>query len=386
MLNHPKLPFSPPFYTEEESLALRECIERRWTGTGPKTLEFEQKFCDYKSTAYSAAFSSCTSALFLALKSLGIGPGDEVITSAMTFCSTVNVIIHCGATPVLCDVDPISKNICPNRMAELVTPRTKAFVVVHYAGYPCDMDSIMALADQYHIHVIEDCAHAIEAKYKGRHCGTFGEVGCFSFYATKNIAIGEGGMAISSHQSLINKMSTLGLHGLSRDAWRRFESSKRKQYDVIDLGYKMNLTDLQSSVGLVQLSRLEEMTAVRQSLWNFYTSELSSTPLILPSLPTDDGSVHALHLFACGLPSSIDRDEFVWRASQEYNITLGVHYNSIPTFSAYNTYEFSSNPSYDYPVAYSWGKSTISLSLSAAVTHTDAERIVGCITQLLKSY
>ena len=380
------MPFSPPYYTEDESLALRQCIERRWTGTGPKTLEFEQKFRQYKSSEFSAAFSSCTSALFLALKSLGIGPGDEVITSAMTFCSTVNVIIHCGAIPVLCDVDPISKNICPNRLGQLVTPRTKAFVIVHYAGYPCEMDPIMDLADEYHIHVIEDCAHAIEAKYKGRHCGTFGEVGCFSFYATKNIAIGEGGMAISSHQSLIRKMATLGLHGLSRDAWRRFESSKRKQYDVIDLGYKMNLTDLQASVGLVQLSRLGEMASVRQSLWNYYTSELSSSSLTLPSLPTDEGSVHALHLFACGLPPSIDRDEFVWRASQEYNITLGVHYNSIPTFSAYTPYDFSHSPSDDFPVAYNWGKSTISLSLSAAVTPSDAERVATCITQLLDSY
>ena len=190
-------------------------------------------------------------------------------------------------------------------------------------------------------------------------------------------------MAISSHQTLISKMSTLGLHGLSRDAWRRFESSKRKQYDVIDLGYKMNLTDLQSSVGLIQLSRLDEMSSVRQNLWDYYTSELSSTELSLPSLPSSRGSVHALHLFACGLPPTIDRDEFVWRASQEFNITLGVHYNSIPTFSAYTSYDFSRNPSYDFPVAYNWGKSTISLSLSAAVSLDDAQRVVQCVKHLL---
>ena len=237
-MENPKLSFSPPSYTTQESDALAECIERGWTGTGPKTNQFENEFRLYKGSEYAAAFSSCTSALFLSLKALGISQGDEVITSAMTFCSTVNVIIHCGAQPVLCDVDPISKNITAQAIDELITPKTKAIVVVHYAGYPCDMDEIMDLVKKYQLYLIEDCAHAIESKYKGTHCGTFGEVGCFSFYATKNIAIGEGGMAISRHQSLMSKMARLGLHGLSRDAWRRFESSNRKQYDVVELGYK----------------------------------------------------------------------------------------------------------------------------------------------------
>ena len=377
------LPFSPPSYTTQEAEAVTECIKRGWTGTGPKTLEFEQAFSSYKGSQHSAGFSSCTSALFLALKSLNIGPGDEVITSAMTFCSSVNVIVHCGATPVLCDVDPISKNITADLIEPLITPNTRAFIVVHYAGYPCNMDSISSLAAQFDIDIVEDCAHAIESKYKGRHCGTFGQVGCFSFYATKNIAIGEGGMAISPSQVLISKMAKLGLHGLSRDAWRRFESSNRKQYDVVDIGYKMNLTDLQSAIGLVQLSRLEEMRIRRQQIWDFYRSELSSLPIELPSLPAHQDSEHAMHLFACGLPNLYDRDKFVWQASQDFGITLGVHYNSIPTFSAYSSYDFAKFPQRDYPVAYGWGKSTISLSLSAAVSDDDASRVVASVKSLL---
>ena len=375
-----KLGFSPPSYTDREKKAVEECIKNSWTGSGPKLLEFEKKFRDYKGALYSAGFSSCTSAIFLALKVIGIKEGDEVITTAMTFCSTVNCIIHCGAKPILCDIDPITKNINPDEIIKKITYKTKAIIPVHYAGYPCDMDKIMDIANNKELYVIEDCAHAVESKFRNKHCGTFGEIGCFSFYATKNIAIGEGGMAISNDSKFISKMSILGLHGLSRDAWRRFETSQKTSYDVVDIGYKMNLTDIQSSIGIVQLSRLKEMRQRRKNIWDFYNNELKNTSITLPANCQDNGDVHAMHLFAVGLPKDINRDEFVWKASQDFNITFGVHYNSIPTFTAFK--QLFKSPQLDYPNSWDWGNRTISLSLSAAVNEDDCDRIVKC----LKSY
>jgi dTDP-4-amino-4,6-dideoxygalactose transaminase len=380
-----KLPFSPPSYTSAESEAAANCVRRGWTGTGLKNLEFEQKFAKYKNSHYASGLSSCTAALFLSLKALGINKGDEVITTAMTFCSTVNVILHCGAKPVLCDISPVTNNISIDDLEKKITSKTRVIIPVHYAGMPCEMDPLVSLAESHQIYIIEDCAHAIESKYKGRHLGTFGEVGCFSFYATKNIAVGEGGMAISKHESLISKISTLRLHGLSRDAWRRFESSQRKQYDVIDIGYKFNLTDIQASIGLIQLSRLEEMQKRRTILWEYYINELQNLDLQLPVLPSHPDSFHAKHLFAIGLPTNINRDEFIWNASQEFSITMGLHYNCLPTFSAYKHIWSPESVPNLFPHAYSWGQRTVSLSLSAAVTDHDVSRIVDATKKLLKS-
>ncbi len=382
-MQNKKLPFSPPSFSKAEEEAVLDCVTSSWTGTGPKTIEFEKLFANYKQSLHATALSSCTSALFLSLKSLGIGEGDEVITTAMTFCSTVNVIIHCGAKPILCDIDKDSKNIDPEKIEELITSRTKAIIPVHYAGYPCDMSKIMKIASSYEINVIEDCAHAIEAKFNNQNCGTFGDVGCFSFYATKNIAIGEGGMAISNHETVISKIKLLGLHGLSRDAWKRFESVTRNTYDVVDIGYKMNLTDLQSSIGIAQLNRIEEMRKRRKEIWDFYSQNLCNLNIELPKLPNKKGSKHALHLFACGLPNKIDRDEFVWRASNEFGIVFGIHYKSIPTFSVYKNIFNTKDYSINLPLAYDWGKRTISLSLSAAVKDNECERIVEVLKKLL---
>ena len=378
------IPFSPPSYTKEEEKAVLECVNTSWTGTGPKTIEFENLFAKYKEAHFSAGVSSCTSALFLSLKSLGIGKGDEVITTAMTFCSTVNVILHCGAKPILCDIDNYSKNIDVNKIEELINSRTKAIIPVHYAGFPCDMDELMELASNYELYVIEDCAHAIESKYKSKHCGTFGDIGCFSFYATKNIAIGEGGMAISNHESLISQIKLLGLHGLSRDAWRRFESVTKKAYDVVDFGYKMNITDLQSSIGIVQLKRIDKMRKRRKEIWKFYSENLAQVNLDLPNLPHNEDSKHALHLFACGLPKDISRDEFVWKASNEFGVTLGIHYKSIPTYSAYSSIFPLEEFSKKIPNAFDWGKRTISLSLSAGVKDSDCEKVVLACKKLLE--
>ena len=382
-MNLPKLKFSPPSYTEKEEAAVLKCIKNSWTGSGPILKEFEKKFSEYKNIDYSAGFFSCTSALFLSLKVLGIKEGDEVITTSMTFCSTVNSIILCGAIPVLCDIDKITKNISQKEIVKKISSKTKAIIPVHFAGYPCDMKEIMDIAKIYNLFVIEDCAHAIESQFNNQHCGTFGDIGCFSFYATKNIAIGEGGMAISKNQSLISRMSILAMHGLSKDAWRRFDNSSKKSYDVIDIGYKMNMTDIQSSIGLVQLSRIEEMRKKRIEIWDFYNENLKNTPLLLPTLPKNNKDIHARHLYSIGLPENINRDEFVWKASEEFGITFGVHYNAIPTFSAYKKFFPSNTLENLYPNSLDWGKRTISLSISASVGIPDCQRIIECINSLL---
>ena len=382
-MNLPKLKFSPPSYTEREERAVLNCIKNSWTGSGPKLKEFEKKFSEYKNIDYSAGFFSCTSALFLSLKALGVKEGDEVITTSMTFCSTVNSIILCGATPVLCDIDKLTKNISAEEIIKKISSKTKAIIPVHFAGYPCNMTSIMEVAKAHNLFVIEDCAHAIESKFNDQHCGTFGDIGCFSFYATKNIAIGEGGMAISKNQNLISKMSTLAMHGLSKDAWRRFDSSSKKSYDVVDIGYKMNMTDIQSSIGLIQLSRIEEMRNKRIKIWDFYNENLKDTSLSLPSLPKENESIHALHLYSIGLPKNINRDEFVWKSGKDFGITFGVHYNAIPTFSAYKDFFPINNINSLYPNALDWGQRTISLSLSASVEMQDCQRIIECIKSFL---
>ena len=379
------LPFSPPSYTEKELEAVSACIKNSWTGSGPKVKEFEKNFKDYKKTNYSAAFSSCTSALFLALKALGVKEGDQVITTSMTFCSTVNSIIHCGAEPILCDIDPLTKNISVNDIERKINYKTKAIIPVHYAGYPCEMDQIMKIAKENDLYIVEDCAHAIESTFRGQPCGTFGDIGCFSFYATKNIAIGEGGMAISSHENLISNMTTLGLHGLSRDAWKRFSESQRKSYDVVKIGYKMNMTDIQASIGDVQLSRVNEMRERRKQIWDFYTSNLKDSSLELPSLPSDNSSIHAMHLYTIGLPKGVCKDEFIWKANNEFGITFGTHYTAIPSFSVYKSMFGNLDLLQEFPNAINWGNKTISLSLSAAVKNEDCERIVNCIKALTQN-
>ena len=215
-------------------------------------------------------------------------------------------------------------------------------------------------------------------------CGSIGDIGCFSFYATKNIAIGEGGMAISNREVLINRMATLGLHGMSRDAWKRFAESQRNSYDVIDIGYKMNLTDLQSAIGLVQLDRIDEMYSRRKELWDFYNSNLKDLRVELPALPSPtSGDIHALHLYTIGLPFNVDRDQFVWECKQRYGVTMGIHYNSINTFTVYKKMNLFDDPTISYPEAFAWGKRTISLSLSAAVSDDNAERVVNCVKSIL---
>lgn len=372
------LVFGQPLIEQDEIDELLDSIRMCWLGTGKKAAAFEQDFARYKGIDYAAAVNSCTAALHLSCKALGIKQGDEVITTAMTFCATVNAIIHSGATPVLCDIEPNSLNIDPALIEKQISPRTKAIIVVHYAGRMCDMEKICSIADKHNLFIIEDCAHAIESEYFGKPSGTFGNLGCFSFYSTKNITTGEGGMVISRDKNIISKIKTLALHGLSHDAWSRFSDEGYKHYQVTDAGFKYNMMDLQAAFGIHQLKRIDQYHKRREEIWNFYMTELSALPVGLPAA-TEVSGKNAFHLFTLRINKEkcgINRDEFLLKMHRQ-NIGCGVHYQSIPSHPYYQaTYGFVPE---NFPVALNYGNETVSLPLSPKLSHQDTKDVVEAV-------
>jgi len=251
------LVFGAPLIETPEIEELVSIMNSGWLGTGPRVAQFERDFEAFKEVKQVAAVNSGTAALHLSMLAAGLQAGDEVIAPAMTFCATINAIIHTGATPVLADIDGQTMNIDPARIEEKITPKTRAILPVHFAGRPCDMDALCALARKHQLKIIEDCAHAIEAEYQDEKTGTFGDFGCFSFYVTKNICTGEGGMVIARSEKDISRIKIKALHGMSKDAWQRFDDKGYKHYYVLDCGYKYNMMDLQAGIGIHQLKRME---------------------------------------------------------------------------------------------------------------------------------
>jgi dTDP-4-amino-4,6-dideoxygalactose transaminase len=300
----------------------------------------------------------------------------------MTFCATVNAIIHAGAKPVLVDIDIDTLNISVLRIKEKITAKTRAILPVHFAGRPCEMDEIGAIAKAYNLKVIEDCAHAIEAEYRGRKTGTFGDFGCFSFYATKNVVTGEGGMVIAAREEDIARIKILGLHGMSKDAWKRFGDEGYKHYYVVECGYKYNMMDLQAAIGIHQLARVERNWLRRREIWNRYQQAFRNLPLILPS-DVPSHMRHAYHLYTIRIDDSraaITRDEFL-DAMTRRNIGVGVHYLSLPEHPYYQT-TFGWKPE-DYPNAMQVGRSTVSLPLSAKLSDEDVADVIETVSEVL---
>lgn len=376
------LVFGAPHFTQAEITDVIDCLQSGWISTGPKVELFERRFKQYKGSTYCAAVNSCTAALHLALIASGIRPGDEVITTPLTFCATVNAIIHSGATPVLADIDPVSMNIDPVRIEEKITKRTRAIIPVHFAGRSCNMDALMDLAAKYNLKVIEDCAHAIETEYMGKKAGTFGDFGCFSFYATKNVVTGEGGMVIAKKQEDIDGVKTLGLHGMSKDAWKRFSDEGYKHYQVVDVGFKYNMMDLQAAIGIHQLEKVEENWLRREAIWNRYNHDLAHLPLELPS-SIEPNTRHAYHLYTVLIDketAGINRDDFL-TAMTKKKIGVGVHYLSIPEHPYYQkTYGWKPE---DYPSALRVGRQTVSLPLTPNLSDEDVDRVIQSVHQIL---
>ncbi len=376
------LVFGQPRIEQPEIDEVVASLRAAWLGTGPKAAEFEKRVAAYKGVTHAVGLNSCTAGLHLACVVLGLQPGDEVITTPMTFCATVNAIVHAGAVPVLADVDPVTMNLDPAQVRRRLTPRTRALLPVHFAGRACDMDALMAIARDHRLKVIEDCAHAIETEYRGKKAGTIGDLGVLSFYSTKNIVTGEGGMVLTHDEKLAQRVKRMGLHGMSADAWKRFTDDGYRHYDVEEIGFKYNMMDLQAAIGMHQITRIEEYWRRRLAIWQRYLREFADLPIGLPApLPSDER--HALHLFILQIDRArcgVTRDQMLVRLHQQ-NIGTGVHYRAIPNLSVYRQ-RFGWRPE-DYPVATAIGDRTLSLPLSAKLTDDDVTDVVRAVRQAL---
>jgi dTDP-4-amino-4,6-dideoxygalactose transaminase len=377
------LVFGAPQIGAEERAEVLACLDSGWLGSGPRVAELESRLREYLGAPAVVAVNSGTAALHLSLLELGLEPGAEVITSPMTFCATANAIVHAGARPVFADCDPVSMNIDPAEIRRRITPRTRAILPVHFAGRPCDMAAIGALAAEHGLRVVEDCAHAIESTVDGRHCGTLGDLGCFSFYVTKNLTTAEGGLVVCRDAATADRIRVRALHGMTEDAWHRYRDEGYVHYDVVEPGFKYNLTDLAASLGLHQLARLERSWARRQALWDYYLRELRALPLTLPPPPAP-GTRHGLHLFTCLVDDArtgVTRDE-LQGALHALRIGSGVHYRPVHLYSHYRrTYGYAPG---DFPHAERIGARTLSLPLSPAVTDDDAADVVRALRLVLE--
>jgi dTDP-4-amino-4,6-dideoxygalactose transaminase len=377
------LVFGAPNIDHAEIDGVVEVMNSGWLGTGPKVGIFEKEFASFKGAENAAAVNSCTAALHLSILAAGIGPGDEVITTPMTFCSTVNVIIHAGALPVLADIEPASLNIDPNRVVEKLTPRTKAILPVHFAGRPANMDALCKIANEHNLKIIEDCAHAIETEYHGRKAGTIGDFGCFSFYVTKNVVTGEGGMVVARNREDHDRIKVLSLHGMSRDAWKRFGSDGYRHYQVTEAGFKYNMMDLQAVIGSAQLKKVEPFWQRRRQIWSQYQQGLAKLPLALPAEP-EPNTRHAYHLYTVLVDEAragVSRDTFL-NGMIAQNIGVGVHYVSIPEHPFYQR-SFAWNPE-DFPHAARIGRQTVSLPLTSRMTDADVTDVIDAVRHLLQ--
>ena len=379
-----RLVFGAPVIGEAEIASVVECLRSRWIGHGPRVEQFEAAFAQYKGAPYAAAVSSGTAAIHLALVALGIGPGDEVIAPAMTFCSTVHSIVHTSATPVLVDCDRHTFNIDAEQIERHITPRTKAILAVHMCGRCCQVDAILAIARRHGLRVIEDCAHAIEAAYAGRPAGTMGDAGCFSFYPTKNVATCDGGMVITADRALHDRVKVLSLHGMTADAWSRFTDGPAG-YEVVAAGFKYNMTDMAAALALPQLLKVEEHWRSREKLWHAYDERLAGLPLQLPA-STEAGSRHACHLYTPLLSSGeigASREQIVAALDAE-NIGVGIHYVGVHQ-QPYYRQRFGFTDA-DFPNATYVGERTISLPLSPAMSEQDIDDVATALARIFRYY
>jgi dTDP-4-amino-4,6-dideoxygalactose transaminase len=378
------LVFGAPEVGQAEIDEVVDSLKTGWMGTGPKVARFEADFARYKGTeaAKVAAVNSCTAALHLSLLALNLEPGSEVITTPMTFCATVNTILHAGLKPVVADVDPRTYNIDPAALEAVITPKTRAILPVHFAGRPCEMDKLMDIAKRHNLKVIEDCAHAIETEFHGQAAGTFGDFGCFSFYVTKNIVTGEGGMVMGRDAEGMSRVKTLALHGMNKDAWKRFSDSGFKHYQVVECGYKYNMMDLQAAIGIHQLARVQASWERRAVIWAKYQAAFADLPVALPA-DADPNTKHAYHLYTLLIDeakSPVSRDAFL-DAMTARKIGVGVHYLSLPEHPYYQE-TLGWRPE-NYPHAMEIGRRTVSLPISPKLTDADVDYVIGMVRSVL---
>ena len=377
------LPFHRPWIDEADIAEVVDTLRSGWLTMGPKTLQFEEQFASYVGAKHAIGVNSATSALHLALDVIGIGPGDEVITSVYTFTSSAAVIVHLGGRPVPVDIQPGTLTMDPDEVARHITPRTRAILPVHMAGVPCDMDPILELASKHNLRIVEDAAHALPTQYKNRMIGSIGDMTAFSFYATKNITTGEGGMVTTSSDEYNDHLRVRRLHGISRDAWKRYTSEGNWYYEVEYPGYKYNLTDINSALGLQQLKRSDRFHAVRAYYASLYQLGLSDVPEITLPEPAAWGS-HAWHLYIIQLnldELTIDRDVFM-RHLREENIGASVHFIPLHLHPYYRD-RFGYRPT-DFPNALKAYKRAISLPLYPRMSEADVWDVIRAVRRIVE--
>jgi dTDP-4-amino-4,6-dideoxygalactose transaminase len=378
----PYIVFGSPLIGEEEIAEMCATLRSGWLGTGPKVQRFEQMFREFVGAKHAVAVNSCTAALHLSLLVSGVKPGDEVITTPMTFCATANAILHAGARPVFVDIDPDTMNLDVAGVEAAVTSRSRAIVPVHLAGRPCAMDEVSALAARHGLLVIEDAAHCIEGSYRGRKVGSLSPLTCFSFYVTKNITTGEGGMVTTDNDEFAAKLKMYALHGMSADAWHRFSDKGYKHYQVVFPGFKYNMTDMQASLGMHQLGRLEGQLQRRNEIWQRYDEAFADLPVRTPA-PAEPDTIHARHLYTllvsperCGK----ERDEVLLEL-HALGIGTGVHYTALHLHPYYQeTFGYREGM---FPHAEKIGASTLSLPLSAKLSDEDVARVIEAVREVL---
>jgi len=395
------LPFSPPSLGDEEIAEVVDTLRSDWITTGPKVKRFEQEFATLVGAPAALALNSCTAAMHVALAALGIGPGDAVISTPMTFCSTIHVIEHVGARPILVDVQPDTLNIDPTAVREFLENGKgkgergciKAILPVHLYGHPCDMDALLSIAGEHDLAIIEDAAHAFPAKYKGRTIGSLDtgnrsletvRLTCFSFYATKNLTTAEGGMLTGSPE-LVDEARLWSLHGMTRDAWKRYSAEGSWYYEVIRPGFKYNLTDIQAAIGLQQLRKLPAFQARRREIVRRYNQAFSQLEEL--QVPTQRPEVeHAWHLYVLRLHASrlhVSRNQFIEELKAR-NISTSVHFIPVHLHPYYRD-KYGFKPQ-DFPVAYAEYQRMLSLPLYPRMSDQDVQDVIEAVSDVVRKY
>lgn len=374
--------FGAPDIRQAEIDEVAATLHGGWIGTGPRVARFEEEFRAYVGAAHAVAVSSCTAGLHLSLIALGVRPGDEVIVPDMTFVATANAVVHVGARPVIVDVDRSTMNIDPEAVERAVSGRTRVIVPVHFAGRPADMTSLESIARPRGIRILEDAAHAVETRHRGRAAGTMGDCAAFSFYVTKNVITGEGGMVTTDNDEIAAWIKVAGLHGMSKDAWKRYSDSGFRHYEVVFPGFKYNMTDLQAAIGIHQLARVGENTERREAIWQRYLEALEDLPLELPAA-VEPGDRHARHLFTIILRTEhlrMSRDEVLHALHME-NIGTGVHYRGLHLHPYYR--DQVGARAKDLPNSAYLSERTLSLPFSTRLSDADVEDVLDGVRKVL---
>ncbi len=379
------LPFHKPDIGEAEVPAVVETLHSGWLTTGHKVKTFETNFANYVGAKHAVAVNSGTAALHLALDAVDIKQGDEVIVPTMTFAATAEVVLYFKAKPVLVDCQPDTLNLDASKIEAAITSRTKAIIPVHMAGQACDMDAILSLAQKYNLRVIEDAAHALPSNYRGRAIGTIGDITCFSFYATKTITTGEGGMATTDHPEWAERMRMMSLHGISHDAWNRYTKEGSWYYEVISAGFKYNLTDIAAAIGIEQLKRCKEFWEARQRIAMKYREGFSDLDAVrVPTCAND--AQHAWHLFIIQLKPErlkIGRNEFV-EGLRKRGIGTSVHFIPLHLHPYYR--ESFGYKRADFPIATAAFERIVSLPIYPKMTEPEVARVIEAVRAMVSEH